>query len=70
MDDVKFGDSDLQLTTGAMNAVIDSGNTSIQLPHSQFEILKANMMSLDPSIKEQHLDDEHETILVSSKHCS
>ena len=27
-------------------------------------------MLKDPSIYEKHLDDEHETILVSDKHCS
>lgn len=44
MDDVSYNNQDIQGSVGGKLALIDSGNTSIQIPHSEFEQLKSLMM--------------------------
>jgi len=41
MDDVQYGDVEIQTSTGAKIAYIDSGNTSIQVPQDEFNLIKA-----------------------------
>jgi hypothetical protein len=47
--------------------LIDSGNTSIQLPASEFDQLKAYMMKMDDTLYEQVVQEQ--TILVSRHEC-
>ena len=44
MDDVSYDDKDIQGAVGGKIALIDSGNTSIQLPESEFRQLKSYML--------------------------
>ena len=67
MDDVQYDKQGLGMNTGGKMAIIDSGNTSIQIPASQFEELKTIMQKQDNTIKEQEVDGQ--TILVSQKKC-
>lgn len=48
-------------------AVIDSGNTSIQIPETQFKELRDMMKRQDSSITVQTVDDKE--ILTSRKSC-
>ena len=48
-------------------AIIDSGNTSIQLPAKMFAQFEQILVTSDPTIKKQTVDST--TILVSSKSC-
>ena len=68
MDDVSYDSKDIQGAVGGKVALIDSGNTSIQLPNSEFEQLKQFMIQADPTIYENKVDGE--TILVSRNKCS
>ena len=67
MDDVQYDNQDIQGTVGGKLALIDSGNTSIQLPASEFDQLKAFMKEQDDTLYEQVVE-EH-TILVSRNEC-
>ena len=67
MDDVQYNNQDIQGTVGGKLALIDSGNTSIQLPASEFEQLKSFLIEQDSSIHEEVVDEQ--TILVSTKEC-
>ena len=49
-------------------AIIDSGNSSIQIPASEFAVLKQKMMKQDTSIIEQIVEEKN--ILVSRRKCS
>lgn len=68
MQNVKYDHEGLTETSLGRMAIIDSGNTSIQIPASEFEELKTRMKKQDTSIIEQVVDDS--TILVSRKQCA
>ena len=67
MDDVQYNNQDIQGAVGGKLALIDSGNTSIQLPQSEFEQLKTYMQQQDPSLHEEFVEEQ--TILVSRREC-
>ena len=50
-----------------MLALIDTGNTSIQLPNTLYEQLKGEMMKQDSTIHEEKVSGH--TLLVSRKKC-
>jgi hypothetical protein len=67
MDDVQYNNQDIQGKVGGKLALIDSGNTSIQLPASEFEQLKSYMREQDDTLYEQKVDEK--IILVSRHRC-
>lgn len=68
MDDIKFGEDDIGGYGGGKMALIDSGNTSIQMPASQFSQLKTLMKRKDSSIYSKMIEEKE--ILISRKLCS
>lgn len=50
-------------------AVIDSGNSSIQIPYSQFKVIQARMLVQESSLQEKEVESEHRIMLYSSKKC-
>ena len=69
MDDVHYGQRDLGMffDSGGKMSIIDTGNTSIQIPYSQFQKLKLYMTDQDPSITTYEYAGN--SILRSSKSC-
>jgi hypothetical protein len=67
--DMKFKSQSLQTgNQGERMAVIDSANTTIQIPTSQFQKFKEILLSQDPTVTEADMDGE--TVLTSRKSCS
>lgn len=67
--DMKFKGQSLQTgNQGERMAVIDSANTTIQIPTSQFQKFKEILLSQDPTVTEADMDGE--TVLTSRKSCS
>ena len=54
--DLKYSDEDMSYGSGPMIALIDSGNTSIQMPDTMFLNLMKQMKLDDPTIYEQEVD--------------
>lgn len=52
MDDFKYGNSGISGSGNGKMALIDSGNTSIQIPAAQFTYLRDQMRREDPTIYE------------------
>ena len=52
MDDFLYNDVDMTGNSGAKIGLIDSGNTSIQVPNTIFENLKTSMMADEKTIYE------------------
>ena len=69
MDDVQYSNMGLGNTNsiGGKMAIIDTGNTSIQIPATQFNQLEELMMAQDPTIYKQNVDGAE--ILVSTREC-
>lgn len=68
MDNFKYGNAGISGSGNGKMALVDSGNTSIQIPASQFSYLKDQMQRQDSSIYVQTVDENE--ILVSRKKCS
>ena len=69
MHSLQFGKDSMKLaddTDGKM-AIIDSGNTTIQMPETQFNKLKDRMLKNDKSITVQNIEGSN--IMVSTKNC-
>jgi hypothetical protein len=67
MDDVQYNNQDIQGTVGGKLALIDSGNTSIQIPESEFKQLKSYLQYHDVTLHEEKVDEQ--IILVSRQEC-
>ena len=67
MDDFLYDDIDMTALAGAKIGLIDSGNTSIQVPNKIFENIKLAMKMHERSIYESNVDGR--TILVARKSC-
>lgn len=67
MDDMQLGDVDIAGMGGGKMALIDSGNTSIQIPASQFRHIMLLLQAKDRSVYVETIE-EHE-ILRSRKLC-
>lgn len=70
MHSVGYGNESMTIShdTDGKLAVIDSGNTSIQIPASQFDKLMERMLQDDKSITKQDIEGAG-TIMVSTKSC-
>lgn len=66
LNDLQYNGKDIGFSS-PRSAVIDSGNSSIQLPASVFANLKAMLINQDNSITESIIDGEY--ALLSSKSC-
>ena len=67
MDDLKYGVRDMMVDQKGKIALIDSGNSSIQVPNSIFNTIRDEMQISEPSIYESKIDGN--TILVARKAC-
>ena len=67
MDDFLYNGTDMTLDAGAKIALIDSGNTSIQLPTSMYIQVMNAMRRTERTIISQEVDDTQ--ILVARKPC-
>lgn len=67
MDDLKYGTIDMARSHKGKIALIDSGNSSIQVPDSIFKNIRDEMQIAEPSIYESSIDGT--TILVARKAC-
>ena len=67
MQNVKYDHFGLTENSLGRMAILDTGNTSIQIPNSEFEVLKKKMKEQDSSIIEQNVEDS--VILVSRRQC-
>jgi len=67
MDDVQYGTDEIGQGSNGMMAIVDSANTSIQIPATQFTKLKNLMQKHDSTISVQTVDNQE--ILVSKKQC-
>ena len=67
MDDVGYNDVDLSSNHQAMIALIDSGNTSIQMPKSMYLKVMKEMRKTEISIISQIVEGNQ--ILVARKPC-
>jgi hypothetical protein len=56
MDGLHYQNTPLQQTVGGKIAIIDSGNTSIQIPDYEYEIFIAAARVHDPTIHEISLN--------------
>ena len=66
--DLSYGSIDLQAPgSSAKQALVDSANTTIQIPQSQYDKMHEQMTLQDPTLKVEEVDGQH--ILVSSKPC-
>jgi hypothetical protein len=67
MDDLKYGIRDMAKGQKGKLALIDSGNSSIQVPNTIFNNIKDEMQISEPSIYESEIDGNK--ILVARKSC-
>jgi hypothetical protein len=67
MDDFLYDDIDMTGSSGAKIGLIDSGNTSIQVPQTIFENIMAKMQEDERSIYAGNVDGKR--ILVARKSC-
>ena len=68
MDDIQYGTVPIGGNGGGKMALVDSGNTSIQLPATQFRQVRDYMKTQDRSLTVRTVEDME--ILVSRKRCS
>ena len=68
LDDLMYDGKDLQTNNkGAKKAHIDSGSMFIQIPVSEFNILKKMLIKADPTIREEQ--SEEGPVLLSNFRC-
>lgn len=67
MDDFMYGNADITGEGHAMMAIIDSGNSSIQLPQTMFTKIMTEMRKHENSIHTEYADNKQ--VLVARKSC-
>ena len=67
LDDMQYDRNGLGMSMGGKMAIIDSGNSSIQIPQSQFNELEIKMRGQDSTIEKQTVNGRD--ILVSKQAC-
>ena len=69
VNDFKYAYKDLSPDNGIkMQAIVDSSNSTIQIPQTQYEQMRKQMMLGDPTIEERKI--EGFTQLVSKRPCA